>query len=227
MRNDSSRPWRYRAVAFDLDGILIDTEPVFTEAARRYVEKRGIAFDSEFMHAIMGAPAAQTLPRFREHFALPESLEAIAAEYTVHFYEVLGNGPGPLMNGVVGLLDRLGQRKVPCSIVTSSGPDFVAQVFGPHGLLDRFQFVLTCDNVKRGKPCPDVYELAAARFGIDPSDMVVLEDSPNGLRAAKAAGARCIVVPHPLTPLEHLEGADAVVPSLASEELREILGLAI
>ena len=225
MSNEPTRPWRYRAIAFDLDGLLIDTEPVFTEAARRYLEKRAIAFDADFMHAIMGAPAAQTLPRFREHFRLTDSLEAIADEYKFHFYDVLGEQPGPLMPGVTELLDRLREQQIPCAIVTSSGPDFVAQVFGPHRLLERFQFVLTCDDVKHGKPCPDVYELAAKRFGIKPVEMIVLEDSPNGLRAAIAAGARCIVVPHPLTPLAKLDGADAVVSSLASAELFAILGL--
>jgi len=224
MNNKSGVPWRYSAIAFDLDGLLIDTEPIFTEAARRYLAKRGIVLDSEFMHTVMGTPAAQTLPRFREHFCLSESLEAIAAEYTVHFYDVLGTQPGPLMPGTVSLLDRLGARRTPCAIVTSSGPDFVAQVFGPHRLLERFQFVLTCDDVNHGKPAPDVYLLAAKRFGIPAAEMIVLEDSPNGLTAAKAAGALCIVVPHPLTPLEKLDSADAIVPSLDGPELRAILG---
>jgi HAD superfamily hydrolase (TIGR01509 family) len=217
-------PLSFQAVAFDLDGLLIDTEPVFTEAVRRYLDRRGLPFDAEIMHAMMGTPAAQSLPRFREHYCLADPLETIAAEAKNHFFDVLGDRPGTLMPGVVAFLDELRHRKVRFCIATSSGPEFVRRVFGPHGLLDRFDFVLTCDDVKRGKPSPDVYQLAASRFPVEPKDMLVFEDSPNGLRAAKAAGARCVVVPHDGTPRHLLGGADAVVPSLEAAELRQLLG---
>lgn len=217
-------PLEFRAVAFDLDGILIDTEPIFAEAVRRFLEPRGIPFDPAFMPTMMGTPAAQVLPRFRDHFRLKESVEQIAQECKEHFMSVLGDRAGPLMPGVTQLLDELKQRQVPCCIATSSGREFVRRVFGPHGLLDRFQFVLTCEDVARGKPFPDVYELAASRFGIVPPQMLVFEDSPNGVRAAKAAGAACIVVPHSHTPRHLIEGADLIVPSLHSDELHRALG---
>src|SRR5216684_2858039 len=86
----------FRAIAFDLDGLLIDTEPIFTEAVRRFLQPRGLAFDAEFMHTMMGTPAAQTVPRFREHFRLEESLEEIALECRDLFFAVLGDKPGPL-----------------------------------------------------------------------------------------------------------------------------------
>lgn len=221
---DPIRPIRFKAVAFDLDGILIDTEPIFGEAVRRFLDRRRLEFDAEFMHTMMGTPAAQSLPRFRERFQLPEPLEIIAREARDLFFEVLGDRPGPLMPGVATFLEQLRQRRTPFCIATSSGPDFVRTVFGPHGLLDRFDFILTCDDVKRGKPFPDVYQLAAKRFSVAAGEMLVFEDSPNGFRAAKAAGASCVVVPHAGTPRYLLEGADAIVPSLESAELRRLLG---
>src|SRR5262245_7162242 len=224
MPDETHFPWRYRAVAFDLDGLLIDTEPVFTEAVRRFLDRRGVAFDAQFMHTMMGSPAAQSLPGFRNHFRLPDSLETIADECKDLFLDVLGDGPGPLMPGVRELLDRLQARNTPVCIATSSGSAFVGRVFGPHGMLDRFRFVLTCEDVVRGKPHPDVYELAARRFDVSTSDMIVLEDSPNGLRAAKAAGARCVVVPHAQTSLDRLAGADLIVSSLEDSVLAAALG---
>ncbi len=221
---DDSFPWRYRAVAFDLDGLLIDTEPVFSEAVRRYLDRRGLAFDPEILHVMMGSPAVQTLPRFREHYNLTDPLETIGIECKDLFFEVLGDEPGPLMPGVVALLERLQERQIPFCIATSSGSEFVERVFGPHGLLDRFRFVLTCENVSRGKPHPEVYELAARRFDIPASEMVVLEDSPNGLRAAKAAGAKCVVVPHAQTPRDRLHAADLIAASLECARLAAALG---
>ena len=213
-------PLQFCAVAFDLDGLLIDTEPIFAAAVRRFLDRRGLDYDAEFIHhAMMGTPASQSLPRFREHFRLPEALEDINEECTELFFEVLGDQPGPLMPGVTSLLDRLARRQTPFCIATSSGSEFVRRVFGPHGLLERFRFVLTCEDVKRGKPFPDVYELAAKRFRCPIQELLVFEDSPNGLRAAKAAGASCVIVPHALTPPHLLTEADAVVPSLESPEL--------
>ena len=160
-------------------------------------------------------------------FVLPpvfKSIDEIARECKLHFFEVLGDRAGPLMPGVRCFLDQLAQRGIPCCIATSSGREFVDRVFGPHGLLDRFQFVLTCEDVTRGKPFPDVYELAASRFGIAAHQMIVFEDSPNGLQAAQAAGATCIVVPHSQTPRHLIDKADLIVPSLDSPQLHRALG---
>jgi HAD superfamily hydrolase (TIGR01509 family) len=211
-------------VAFDLDGILIDTEPIFAEAVKRFLDRRGLRFEPVVMHRMMGTPAAQSLPIFRDHYELTETIESIGQECKAHFFDALGDEPGPLMPGVGELLHQLRARAIPFCIATSSKPEFVRAVFGPHGFLDYFHFVLTCDDVRRGKPHPDVYELAADRFAIDPAEMLVFEDSPNGVRAAKTAGARCIAVPHAHTPRPLIADADHVVPGLHSEELQVLLG---
>jgi beta-phosphoglucomutase-like phosphatase (HAD superfamily) len=114
---------------------------------------------------------------------------------------------------------------VPKALATSSSREYVDTVFGPLGLLHRFAFLLTCDDVTHGKPHAEVYERAVGRLGVAAAEVVVLEDSPNGLRAAKAAGARCVVVPHESTPRAELAAADAVVANLADPELWRLMGL--
>src|SRR5262249_57045895 len=103
--------------------------------------------------------------------------------------------PAPLLPGAAELLGRLAGRGVPVAVATSSPRVHVDRVLGPHRLVERFGFILTCEDVRRGKPDPEIYRKAAERFGCTPGEMVVLEDSPNGLKAAKAAGARCVVIP--------------------------------
>jgi len=218
-------PWDIQSVVFDLDGLLIDTEPIFAEAARRLLTRRQKAFEPGVIQAMMGTPAANALALFREHYQLAESVEELARESTQLFYEVLGQEPVRVMTGVFELLRLLEENGIPKAIATSSSRRYVHFILAPHGILDRFDFVLTCDDVRVGKPAPEIYEKAAARFKHLPETMLVLEDSPNGLRAAKAAGARCVVVPHATVPIEQLEGADAVVGSLSDPRLFEILGV--
>jgi HAD superfamily hydrolase (TIGR01509 family) len=204
---------------------MVDTEPIFQESSRRLLAQRGLAPEPQVLQAMLGTPARQALQIFRAHHGLTDSVEELARESSRLFYEVLGQQPAPLMPGVVALLDCLERKGVPKAIATSSSARYVRHILNPHGLLGRFDFILTCEDLRNGKPAPEIYEKAAARFGHGASDMVVLEDSPNGLRAAKAAGARCVIVPHALVPLHDLDGADAIVPSLESPRLRELLDL--
>ncbi len=215
-----------RAVVFDLDGLLIDTEWAFAEAAGRVLAARGLTLEPAFFATMMGMPGRDALPRFCERYRLTDPLEVIAAEYKQAFLEVLAGGRPPLMPGAAELIDRLELRGIPKAIATSSTREYVDAVFGPHGLTDRFAFVLTSDDVTHGKPHPEVYQKAAERLGLPPAAVVVLEDSVNGLQAAKAAGCRCVVVPHAHTPREELAGADLVARSLSDLALWEMLDVA-
>ncbi len=214
-----------RAVVFDLDGLLIDTECTFAEAARVVLARRGATLDPAFFATMMGTPGRDALPRFRERYGITESLEVLAAEYKAAFAAVLAGARAALMPGAMQLIQRLEQAGVPKAIATSSSREYVDAIFRPHGLLDRFAFVLTCDDVTHGKPDPEVYTLAAKTFGMATQSLVVLEDSINGLRAAKAAGCRCVVVPHEQTPRAELSAADLVAPNLTAPELFQLVGI--
>jgi HAD superfamily hydrolase (TIGR01509 family) len=224
-RSDNQVPWFYHSVVFDLDGVLIDSEPVFEEAAKRLLERRGLVWAPEVAHAMMGTPAKEAFAFFREHYQLLESIEELAAESSVDFYAAIGEGRIPLMAGVVDLLDQLQQNGTPIAIATSSSRSYVDRVLAAHGLLGRFGFVLTCEDVDLGKPHPEVYEKAAKRMGHSPEFMIVLEDSVNGVSAAKAAGAKCIAVPHERVQRAGLATADLIVSSLEDMELRRFLGI--
>lgn len=213
------------AVVFDLDGLLIDTEPLFAECVRRLLARRGLPFDPAFMHKIMGTPAKQSLPIFIGEYDLADTAEELERECGVVIAALVTERPAALMPGARDLIEALTAKGVPRAIATSSTRPFVDHVFGPHGLLDRFAFVLTAEDVTHGKPAPEVYLKAAERFARPAADLVVLEDSVNGLRAAKAAGATCVVVPHEHSPRDLLTGADLIADTLADPRLHRLLGL--
>lgn len=219
------RPTAVRSVAFDLDGTLIDSEPIFHESGTRLLARRGKAFLPEVQREMMGTPARTALPLFRDRHGLAESVDDIREEFTTLFYEVLGETAVTILPGAIELLDRLEACGIPHAIVTSSGAAYVNRVLGPHDLIRRFGFILTCDDVRHGKPDPEIYLKAAEKFGHPPAEMLVLEDSPNGIKSAKAAGAVCVAVPHGLTPPDAVKIADAVVPSLADEVLWRLIGV--
>jgi HAD superfamily hydrolase (TIGR01509 family) len=208
---------------FDLDGILVDTEPIFEEAARRQLERRGLAWEPQVARAMMGTPARQAFEFFRRHYDLKESIDELVAESSQLFHAVLGTESPALMPGVLDLLDRLERKHVRKAIATSSSAAYVAKVLDPHGLSQRFEFVLTCDDVRNGKPHPEIYEQAAMRLGHAPAEMVVIEDSMHGVAAAKAAGAHCVAIPHARVRAEDVALADLIVESLDAPRLHAML----
>jgi HAD superfamily hydrolase (TIGR01509 family) len=216
---------KVRAVVFDLDGLMVDSESLFEEAATRLLARRGRTLAPEVMRFMLGRPAQPGFAFFREFYGLGESVAGLIAETRDLFFGIVGAGRVPLMPGVTELLAAVERRGLPAAIATSSSRAYLERVLGPHALLPLFRFALTSDDVRQGKPCPEVYQLAATRLHVEPADLVVLEDSLNGLTAAKAAGARCVMVPHALIALEELSAADAVVPSLAAPEVYALLGL--
>ncbi len=216
--------WNYRCVAFDLDGTMVDTEPIFERAVRELLGDRGLSLTPALAHHMLGTPTRVAFEHLRTHFGLLEDLDRLCQESIDRLFALFDVDPPPLLPGVQRLLDVLDARNIPRAIATSSHREHVQRVLKPHDLLHRFAFVMTCEDVSRGKPSPEIYEKTAQRLGCTPAEMIVLEDSPNGLRAAKEAGARCIVIPHARIPRDELGLADVIVSSLEAQEFLELMG---
>jgi HAD superfamily hydrolase (TIGR01509 family) len=156
--------------------------------------------------------------------ALDDTVERLAAE-TDEIFATLLDERLDVMPGFWNLIARLESAGVPKAIATSSGPAFVSDVLGRFDLARRFDFVLTCQEVEHGKPHPEIYLLAARRFGVAPGQMLVLEDSQNGCRAAVAAGAVAGAVPAGHSRRHDFTGAALVAETLADPRLVSLFEL--
>lgn len=213
------------AVVFDLDGLMFNTEELYQHAGAEILRRRGKEFEAELLDAMMGRPASVALQLMIDHHQLTSTVDELAAETDELFIGLLEDRLD-VMPGLLPLLATLERAGVPKAIATSSGPDFVVQVLARFELAPRFEFILTCADIRNGKPHPEIYQLAAARLGRSPHELMVLEDSQNGCRAAIAAGTVAVAVPAGHSHRHDFSGAALVADSLADPRIYELLGLA-
>jgi len=213
-----------KAVVFDLDGLMFNTEELYQDVGTELLRRRGKEFGPDLLHAIMGRPPRVSLQMMIDWHALDATVADLAAETETIFPAILDQRL-EFMPGLAELLSALEAAAVPKAIATSSGPRFVRDVLSRFDLEPRFQFILTCDDIVEGKPHPEIYLKAAQRFGIAPAEMLVLEDSQTGCRAAVAAGAFAVAVPAGHSRQHDFSGASLEADTLADPRLYEILGI--
>lgn len=213
-----------RAVVFDLDGLMFNTEDLYDEVGDILLQRRGFRFSPELKRKMMGLPGTISLQVMVDHHGLSDSPERLQEESDVIFAGILPSRLAPLP-GLVELLDALERAAIPKAIATSSHRAFTATVLGRFGLEPRFRFVLTSEDVVRGKPHPEIYLTAARRLGVESSQLLVLEDSENGCRAAAAAGAWAVAVPGIHSRDHDFRGARLIARSLCDERIYLALGI--
>lgn len=219
----SERP---AAVAFDLDGLMFNTEDLYDEVGETILSRRGKEFTNDLKRKTMGIPANVSLQIMIDHHDLDVTVEQLTRESEEVFDRILTARLAPMF-GLPELLDALESASIPKSITTGSDRSFTRTVLGHFGYEPRFQFLLTSDDVAQGKPDPEIYLKAAERFGIEPARMLVLEDSENGCRAATAAGAVTVAVPTHHSEHHDFDGVHLVAESLADSRVYKILGLPV
>ena len=213
---------RIEAVAFDLDGLLVNTEELYQHVGTELLRRRGRTFEPDLLDAMMGRPQQVSLKIMIEWHGLTDTIEMLATETGEIFVSLLDTELRT-MPGALELLDLLDARGIARGVATSSGPDFAHDVLGRMGIRDRFAFVLTSADVTHGKPHPEIYQTAAQRLAVDPGAMLVLEDSQAGCKAAVAAGAVAVAVPGGHSRRHDFTGAVFVAETLADPRIEALL----
>ena len=213
---------KIRAVAFDLDGLMFNTEELYDEVGGLFLRRRGHAFDAELNRQMMGRPAEAAVPLMIDFYGLSETVQEVLRETDEIFDQILPQKLAP-MNGLLGLLETIRDRELPSAITTSSRLAFVQKLLELSKLKHDFAFFITSEKVTQGKPHPEVYLSAANHFGYDPMEVMVLEDSEIGCRAAVAAGCCAIAVPTYKSQGHCFEGAYLICDSLADPRIQDLL----
>jgi HAD superfamily hydrolase (TIGR01509 family) len=216
------------AVVFDMDGVLVDSEHVWDEVREVLARERGGTYGPEQQRAMMGMSSPEWSRYMHEVVGLPESPEEINALVLAGMLERYAGRP-PLLPGAVAAVERLA-AEWPLAIASSSNRELIDAVLEHTPLGGLFRETVSSEEVARGKPSPDVYLEAARRLGVPPERCAAIEDSHNGIRAAKAAGMRTLALPNPVYPPdeESLAAADDVLASideLTVERVRGALGV--
>jgi HAD superfamily hydrolase (TIGR01509 family) len=202
------------AVIFDLDGVLLDSEQVWDEAREQLAKERGGRWHEDAQRDMMGMSSLEWSRYMHDVIGLPEPPEEISRE-VVERLAKLYREHLPVVPAAREALDRLAVRW-PLGLASSSNRELIDLALELLGVQHLFKATVSSEEVARGKPAPDVYLEAARRLGVEPTHAAAIEDSENGIRAARAAGIRVIAIPNQHFPPadDALTQADVLLRSL-------------
>jgi HAD superfamily hydrolase (TIGR01509 family) len=215
-------PLKPAAVIFDMDGLLFDTEALYQEALLLAAAEGGHEVAPGLFSRTLGLPFAQCRLLLLSHFGEAFPVDAFEAAWLRHFW-IIAETRLALKPGALELLDTLDQLRLPRAICTSSSRGTVERHLTAHDLMRRFDEIVGHGDYEIGKPAPDPFLKAAGRLRIEPQLCLALEDSPNGVRSASAAGMMTVMVPDLAEATDELRSICTLVAADLHEVRRLIL----
>ena len=214
------------AVIFDMDGVLIDSEPIHVGIEKLLFNKLGIDVSETVHRSYMGASNEFMYSDLRSRFNLSESVtELIESDelFRSDYFHRLDTIPAN--DGLISLLSQIKTAGLKLAVATSSSPEIADLLLNKCGIASFFDAIVTTSEAGKSKPSPDVYLLAAQKIGVSPEDCIVFEDSPNGLLAAKSAGIFCVVIQSDSELIQKLSKADYLIQSFTEITLTRLTDL--
>lgn len=203
------------AAVFDMDGVIVDTEPIHTRIERAVFDELNMEVTEEEHMAYVGRPAKEMWTALTAAHAVNRTVEDLERTCGGRYEAWLAEGNvAPLVPGVRDLLVQLFTVRVPLAVASSSAARQIEANLARHDVLDLFSVQVAGDQVSPGKPDPAIYRRAAELLHIDPSRCVAIEDSAAGVRSAKAAGMACVGFLNPSSGRQDLSPADICVDTL-------------
>ena len=208
-----------KAVIFDMDGVIIDSEPIHFETDMEMMKYLECNISKEELEKYVGTTNEYMFSDIKKNYNIEKSVEDII-NYRAEIIKnkIIQSDLEPI-EGIRELLSELKKKNIPAAIASSSPKDFINVVVSKFKLQEYFKYIVSGEEVANGKPAPDVYLETAKKLGIFPTDCTVIEDSKNGVLAAKAAGMKCIGFQNLNSGNQDLSKANIIVKSIAEIKL--------
>jgi len=203
-----------KAIIFDMDGVLVDSEPFHIEIENRQFALNRIPISDEEHQSYMGSTSVVMWNKIAEHHKLPIPVDELIEQNrleSIRYFSALNEIP--VMPGLIDLLEKLHTKNYPLAVASSSYPEIIELVLAKTNLRKYFRVVVSGQEAGKSKPEPDIFILAAQKLQVKPEHCLVVEDSANGIKAANAAGMSCVAYQGPGADPKEQKEADAIVKS--------------
>ena len=212
-----------KAVIFDMDGVLVDSQPYHFKADIDTMAEYGVIKDQKFYEAFAGTLTDNRMRTLRDMFGLDVPAEELIEKREKMILDVMANEDIKPVSGIPELLRSIKALGLKTAVASSSGIELIKLVLDRLGIAVYFDSITSGNDVKRGKPSPDIFLLAAERIGAEPSECLVVEDSENGVRAAKAAGMTALGYVNPTSGYQCLDMADVVTVDFRKVDINDFM----
>lgn len=205
-----------KGVIFDMDGTMFDTEPISAWAWKEAGKSKGYEITDAMVRTFLGKNMMAIQEILRKEFGEEAEIDAIAEARQAYYKAYIQEQGAPHKEGLVELLEYLRNHKIPAAVSTSTDQETGEMVIKKAGVYEYYTAFVYGDMVERSKPAPDIFWEAEKQLGLDPKDCLVIEDSPSGVLAGKAAGGYIIYIPDLMQLTEEMkEGISAEFKNLS------------
>lgn len=212
-----------KAVIFDMDGVLVDTEPLADLHFSKFLkEKFSIKVEPEFFQRFRGSTSKHFWEIIIEEFDLDISADEIITEARPRYLDFLKKSNLKTISGVKELIENLLKVNIKIAVASSASTNRIKTILEIIKLSDKFEIIISADDIKNSKPHPEIYLIAAKTLGVDSKDCIAIEDATNGVKSAKEAGMKVIAYKDPSHNIQDLSEADLIIRNFAELNLQKL-----
>jgi beta-phosphoglucomutase family hydrolase len=211
-----------KAVIFDMDGVIVDTEPLHIKAEKETLKKHGVKVSALELRKYTGTTAKFEFAELIRKYEMNATVGELFNEKEKILFKLLEEDLRPT-RGIIELINSLRQQGVKLAIASSAHRKLIKYVLGKLGITHLFDSIVTAEDISRSKPDPEIFMKSANKLGVRPAECVVIEDAKLGVIAAKKAGMKCVGYLNPHSGCQDLSKADRIIDNFAKLNVEELL----
>jgi beta-phosphoglucomutase family hydrolase len=213
-----------KAVIFDMDGVIIDSEPAHHEVCKKMFRELDINMtDEEYLTRYIGTSNTDMWGMIKEKYLIQESIQELVIRQTEGCLKQLKESNEVPIHGVRELLEELRDKRIKIGLASSSAMETINVILDKFNISSYFSAVVSGENLEKSKPDPTIFLVAAKLLSVNPNECLVIEDSSHGVTAAKKAGMKCIGFRNPNSGSQDISHADLIVDSIQSIDINKLL----